>query len=86
MIELVNISKSYGDNFLFKGSNFTFKKNKINIIVGESGSGKTSILEIILGLTSYEGKVLGLDKMKKSAVFQEDLLFENLSGYSSFRL
>jgi phospholipid/cholesterol/gamma-HCH transport system ATP-binding protein len=40
MIEIKNISKSFGDRKVIDDVSFTFEQGKTNLIIGESGSGK----------------------------------------------
>lgn len=50
MIEVKNISKSFGESNIIKDISLTFKKGETNLIIGESGSGKTVLLKSILGI------------------------------------
>jgi len=50
MIEIQNITKSFGENEVLKNISFTFERGKTNLIIGESGSGKTTLLRILIGL------------------------------------
>lgn len=55
--------------------------------MGPSGSGKTTLLRILMGLENPDrGQIDGLEELRKSAVFQEDRLCENLSAASNIRL
>ncbi len=59
MIEIKNISKTFGDRVVVDKINFLFETGKTNLIIGESGSGKTTLLKIMVGLLSpEEGEVL----------------------------
>ena len=59
IVELHNISKSYGDLSILKNFDYVFKKGDRIGIIGKNGSGKTSLLNIILGkLASNTGKVV----------------------------
>ena len=63
MIEIKNIHKSFGDNYVLKNISFKFEKGKTNLIIGESGSGKTTLLRILIGLHKIdEGEVLYDDR------------------------
>ncbi|TYB30771.1 MAG: ABC transporter ATP-binding protein [Candidatus Mcinerneyibacterium aminivorans] len=56
-----NLTYDYNDNEnkLFKGLNYTFRKNKIYGIYGPSGIGKTTLSEILIGLKKdYEGNIM----------------------------
>jgi phospholipid/cholesterol/gamma-HCH transport system ATP-binding protein len=50
MIEVVNISKSFGDRTILKNVNGIFEKGKPNLIIGASGTGKSVLLKCIVGL------------------------------------
>lgn len=55
--------------------------------MGASGVGKTTLIKIIMGLEQAdEGKIIGINDKKISAVFQEDSLCENLSVLLNLKL
>ncbi len=59
MIEIKNISKTFGDRLVVDDVSFTFEKGKTNLIIGESGSGKTTIMKLMVGLHDIDkGEVL----------------------------
>ncbi len=59
MIELKNISKSFGEREVLSDVSFTFERGKNNLIIGASGSGKTTITKCIVGLQQpNDGQVL----------------------------
>ncbi len=47
MIAVKNIKKSFGDNHVLKGIDFSLNKGDVVVILGPSGSGKTTILRCI---------------------------------------
>jgi len=55
MIEVNNITKSYGDLRVLKGIDLEIKENEIITIVGPSGAGKTTLLQIIGTLDKPDG-------------------------------
>lgn len=57
MIQLNNITKSYGKNQVLKGINITFEQGKVYGIVGENGAGKTTLFRSIAGLESCKGEI-----------------------------
>lgn len=57
MIKLINISKSYKDNSVFKGMNLEFKKGSVTGIAGENGAGKTTLFKCITGFENFEGVI-----------------------------
>lgn len=50
MIEIFDISKSFGDNEVLKGISANFEPGKISLIIGGSGSGKSTLLKCMVGL------------------------------------
>jgi phospholipid/cholesterol/gamma-HCH transport system ATP-binding protein len=50
MIEINNLSKSFGESIVLDGVTTCFDQGKTNLIIGQSGSGKTVFLKCILGL------------------------------------
>ncbi|MFL5765249.1 MAG: ABC transporter ATP-binding protein [Bacteroidia bacterium] len=59
MIQISNISKSFGDKKVLNDITFNFHSGKTNIIIGASGSGKTTLLKCMVGLNDIDsGKVL----------------------------
>lgn len=58
ILELIKISKSYGDKKLIDSFTYTFKKGEKIGITGANGTGKTTFLNIIQGIGSSDsGKV-----------------------------
>jgi len=55
MIRAENIKKSFGDQEVLKGVDFTFEAGKTNLIIGRSGAGKTVLLKILVGLFAPSG-------------------------------
>ncbi|MEZ5059028.1 MAG: ATP-binding cassette domain-containing protein [Saprospiraceae bacterium] len=55
MIQLENITKSYGTKKVLKGINLDLEKGKVYGIVGENGAGKTTLFKCIAGLEPFEG-------------------------------
>lgn len=50
MIEIKDIHKTFGDNFVLKGISAKFEAGDNNLIIGGSGSGKTTLLKCMVGL------------------------------------
>ena len=64
LVEVKNISFSYGEDEVLKDINFNIHRGDYLGIVGSNGSGKTTLLKIILGLlkpSSGSIKLFGLD-------------------------
>ncbi len=54
MIEVKNISKSFGDISVLNNINFTINEGQSFAIIGESGRGKTSLLYLLSGLDNAD--------------------------------
>lgn len=82
-----NLMKEYDGHLVLNHFNATFPKGKMTVIMAPSGKGKTTLLRILMGLESYDsGEIIGISGLKKSAVFQEDRLCENLNAISNIKL
>lgn len=49
MIEISNITKSFGKNIVLENISLNFEENKIYGLLGRNGVGKTTLLKIIAG-------------------------------------
>lgn len=86
MIEIKELTKSYGSHVVLDHLNYEIQDGQKVYITGPSGCGKTTFLNILMGLESYEGTITGLQDKRMAAVFQEDRLCENLSASRNIRL
>ena len=50
MIEIKEIHKTFGENYVLKGISSSFEAGRNNLIIGGSGSGKTTLLKCMVGL------------------------------------
>ena len=100
MIRAENIYKSFGDNEVLKGIDFTFETGKTNLIIGKSGAGKTVLLKILVGLMNpSEGHVWYHDRdliemskeetrqlrMDVGMLFQGNALFDTMTVEENIR-
>lgn len=93
VIELKNITKSFGDNVILKDFDFKVKKDEFLTILGPSGCGKTTILRLIGGFEEPDqGQILfnGEDITDKEAyerrintVFQKYALFPHMNVFDN---
>ena len=80
MLELKNVSKSFGEKQIFTDFSYTFT-NGIYIFKGTSGIGKTTLLRMIAGLdTDFDGEIVGGGVQNISLSFQEYRLFDHLNA------
>ncbi|NVJ69954.1 MAG: ABC transporter ATP-binding protein [Alphaproteobacteria bacterium] len=77
VIEANHLAKSFGDFKALKGATFQVPLGRILGVIGANGAGKTTMLNAILGLSSFEGelKVLGLDPSKDRDKLMQDVCF-----------
>lgn len=90
LIEIKNVKKSFGNNYVLRGVNFTVDKGDVVCLIGPSGSGKSTLLRCINQLEFYDAgdiKVFGESlssykdinayRQKVGMVFQAFNLFNN---------
>ena len=77
MIQIENLTKSFGDLQVLKGVNLTINKGEVISIVGSSGAGKTTLLQLIgtldkptSGIIRFNGEDLGRLSSKRLAAFR----------------
>ena len=85
MISIKNLTKKYDSKIVFNHLNLDIEENKITIILGESGVGKTTLLNVIAGLTDYDGEVR-CEIKPMSYIFREDRLIPNLTVEENLKL
>lgn len=61
IINVTNISKSFGTNKVFENMNFSLEKGEIISIVGPSGRGKTTFLRCLVGLEQIDSGSIEID-------------------------
>ena len=58
LIDIVGVSKSYGDNLVLDDLNLYIRENEFLTLLGPSGCGKTTLLRILGGFENPDsGKV-----------------------------
>ena len=86
-IKISRLFKSYGTHMVLAGFSAEFEKGKTTCVMAPSGAGKTTLLRILAGLEEADsGSIEGMEEMKKSMVFQEDRLCDNLDPSANIRL
>jgi len=73
MIELQNITKSFGSLQVLKGIDLTIEKGEVVSIVGPSGAGKTTLLQIIGTLDRPDTGSVFVDSIDVTSLSQKAL-------------
>jgi glutamate/aspartate transport system ATP-binding protein len=100
MIEVQNVSKSFGGNLVLRGCCLTVSKGDVVVICGPSGSGKSTLIKCINGLVPHdageikiEGRAVGGPghdwpklRARIGMVFQHFELYPHMSALSNVSL
>ena len=82
-----NICKSFDEKRVLDNFSHTFADGSFTAVMGPSGCGKSTLLAILMGALAPDGgEVLPDSSFKRSAVFQENRLCENLTAGGNIRL
>ena len=74
MLELKNISKSYGDQLILNDVSFQVKEKELVSILGPSGSGKSTLLQIIGLLNPADSGIILLDNAVCTNLKEKELI------------
>lgn len=78
-IELIGVTKKYGDRYILNRVDFSLDSNHIYVLVGKNGCGKSTLFNIISGYDrDYSGRVQ-LNGLSVGYLLQNDMLFRNLT-------
>lgn len=75
MIEVNNITKSYGNKQVLKGVSFTAKKGEITCLIGVNGVGKMTVLNAIMNLTPIDQGEILIDGKKLTKESYEKIAY-----------
>lgn len=81
MIEIRNLSKSFGDRVIFDKFNLTIDKGEYVIFSGGSGCGKTTLLNMIGSLEKVDSGTIKVDGMDISKRKNQQYYFSNIVGF-----
>ncbi len=76
-ISAKGLSKSYGDFLALDDVNVTINKGQIVGLIGANGAGKTTMINAILGLSSFDGElsVMGFDPYTQRNELMKEVCF-----------
>ena len=86
MLELKNVSLSYGDLRVLRDVSLRLDPGERIAVMGPSGCGKTSLLRVIAGLQSPDSGTVERTARRLSFVFQEPRLLPWLTAEENVRL
>jgi cell division transport system ATP-binding protein len=101
MINLVNVSKRYGNHMILDGVNLSIQESEFIVLIGESGAGKSTLLKLITGeekpsqgevfiddihVNLLKAKVLPYLRRKIGVVFQDYKLLPSRTVYENIAL
>ncbi|HJJ46831.1 MAG TPA: amino acid ABC transporter ATP-binding protein [Methanocorpusculum sp.] len=100
ILQVENLSKSYGNRQIIKNISFTVKKGEKKVFIGPSGAGKSTLLRCINQLTTPDsgavylggknvvnsGKTINKYRQKMGMVFQNFNLFDHLTAVKNIEL
>ena len=72
MIEIKNVSKSFGDKVILKNISAVMETGKTNLIIGTSGSGKTVLQKCMVGLFEVDSGDIIFDGKDLTTMHEED--------------
>jgi polar amino acid transport system ATP-binding protein len=93
LVEIREVSKSYGTNQVLKGVSLAIEKGEVVAVIGRSGSGKSTLLRCVNGLEPVQAGTIRVDgvtvndpatdlrklRQEVGIVFQQFNLFPHLS-------
>lgn len=94
VVEVKNLSKSFGGNFVLKNFNFQLKKGENVVVLGKSGSGKSVFIKCLIGLMKPDSGSIqlfgqpidtldadGLDQLRAKIgfLFQSNALYDSMT-------
>lgn len=95
MIEVKNLTKSFGEKVILTDINAVFKPGQTNLVIGASGSGKSVLLKNIVGLFTpdsgeilYDGRdLITADRDMKTEIRREiGMLFQGGALFDSMNV
>jgi phospholipid/cholesterol/gamma-HCH transport system ATP-binding protein len=73
MIEIINLHKSFGSNYVLRGVNLNIREGESLAIIGKSGCGKSVLLKHIIGLINPDEGEVKIEGQSLNNVDQKQL-------------
>ena len=87
ILELKNVSKSFGGVHALKNVNLTVHRGKVNVLIGENGAGKSTLMKILSGAVIKDNGEIIYDGQKIEIASPGDSLKHNIAMiYQEFNL
>jgi len=98
MLELKNISKTYGQSPVLQAITLSIPASKTTVLIGESGCGKSTLIKIMIGLIAPDSGTVQFEenpitpktalslRYKMGYVIQDGGLFPHLTAYKNISL
>ena len=61
MLELINVSKSFGSVRALDGVSAAFNRGEIHAVLGENGAGKSTLMNVLAGFASPDSGSIAID-------------------------
>lgn len=87
MLEVRQLSKTYGKRSAVKNLNFKIEKGSFIALLGKNGAGKSTTLQMLMGLLKpTTGKIIYPSSLNIGVVFQESVLDDVLTVRENLKL
>lgn len=81
MIEIQNLTKSFGDRQLFNKFNLKIEKGEFVVFSGVSGCGKTTLLNMIGAIEAFDEGTITVDNLDVSKKTTTNKYFSDVAGF-----
>lgn len=84
LLDIKNISKTYGKQAALDNVSFRIHKGEILGLVGQNGAGKTTLIRVLAGLISKDsGNIERSEDYKIGAIIESPVLYPNMSAFDN---